>query len=247
MPATHRRRRALQDGRPRADQGRRSSTARWRSTTRSARRRRRPRASTPRSPATRTSCSRPDLEAGQHPGQAAQLPGQRRQRRAGARRAGADHPDQPRRQRAVADRQLRRRRCWRPTPAGSRSAAKRGARERLRARPERRLVEPEVLRVPAPGRRGAGSSTRAARSRASARRRACRRRTAPGAKLVDETLDASVRDGRAALDVARGLAPLDATAAARVLGVGHRVVHGGADVTRPRASSRRRSSRSCGH
>ena len=46
---------------------------------------------------------------GQHPGQAAQLPRQRRQRRPGARRARADHPDQPRRQRALADRELRRR------------------------------------------------------------------------------------------------------------------------------------------
>ena len=45
----------------------------------------------------------------QHPGEAAQLPRQRRQRRPGARRARADHPDQPRRQRALADRQLRRR------------------------------------------------------------------------------------------------------------------------------------------
>ena len=44
---------------------------------------------------------------GQHPGQAAELPGQRRQRRSGARRAGADHPDKPRRQRSVADRELR--------------------------------------------------------------------------------------------------------------------------------------------
>ena len=56
----------------------------------------------------------------QHPGQAAQLPGQRRQRRPGARRARADHPDEPRRQRAVADRELRASRCWRRTRGGSR-------------------------------------------------------------------------------------------------------------------------------
>ena len=92
------------------------STARWRSTTPSAGRgedqghrvrgRRRPRHPARAGPRGR-----------QHAGQAAQLPGQRRQRRAGARRPGADHPDQPRRQRAVADRQLRGRRAGRPRPA----------------------------------------------------------------------------------------------------------------------------------
>ena len=54
-----RRRRAVQDGRPRADHGRRCSTARSRSTTRSARTRRRSRASDRRSPAIPTSCSCP--------------------------------------------------------------------------------------------------------------------------------------------------------------------------------------------
>ena len=54
-----RRRRAVQDGRARADHGRRCSTARWRSTTPSARRPRRSRASRRRSPAIPTSCSRP--------------------------------------------------------------------------------------------------------------------------------------------------------------------------------------------
>ena len=117
-----RRRRALQDGRARADQGRRCSTARWRSTTRSAseaakieghhlggRRR-------SGHPARAGSRSR------EHPGQAAQLPGERRQRRPGAGRARADHPHQPRRQRPVADRQLRGRHARRPTPGGSRRA-----------------------------------------------------------------------------------------------------------------------------
>ena len=58
---------------------------------------------------------------GEHPGQAAHLPGQRRQRRARARRAGADHPHQPRRQRARQDRQLRRR-----DARGARAAADAG-------------------------------------------------------------------------------------------------------------------------
>ena len=54
----------------------------------------------------------------QHPGQAAQLPGERGQRRAGAGGEGPHHPHQPGRQRAVADRQLRRRRSGGPRPAG---------------------------------------------------------------------------------------------------------------------------------
>jgi acetate kinase len=53
-----------------------------------------------------------------------------------------------------------------------------------------------------------------------------------GAALADEKLDASVKDGRAALDVLaewlRGR-----YGGARVLGVGHRVVHGGAQYTGP--------------
>ena len=53
-----RRRGALQDGRARADHGRRFSMGRWRSTTPSARKRRRPRASSRRSPAIPTSCWR---------------------------------------------------------------------------------------------------------------------------------------------------------------------------------------------
>lgn len=53
-----------------------------------------------------------------------------------------------------------------------------------------------------------------------------------GARLVEAALDRSVRDGRAALDVAadwlRGR-----YAGARVLGVGHRIVHGGATYKAP--------------
>jgi acetate kinase len=54
-----------------------------------------------------------------------------------------------------------------------------------------------------------------------------------GASMADEKLDASVNDGRAALDV---LAEWLRTryGGSRVLGVGHRVVHGGAKYTGPR-------------
>ena len=53
-----------------------------------------------------------------------------------------------------------------------------------------------------------------------------------GAPLADETLEASVKDGRAALDcLARWLRAR--YAGARVLGVGHRVVHGGSKHAGP--------------
>ena len=83
------------------------STARWRSTTRSARRPREIKGITLRGRRRSRHPARAGPRGRQHPGEAAQLPGQRRQRRPGARRARADHPDQPRRQRAVAHRQLR--------------------------------------------------------------------------------------------------------------------------------------------
>ena len=119
MPATHRRRGAVQDGRPRADHGRharRPAGVRQRDQQGGGAR---SRASTRRSPAIPTSCSCPDLEAGNILAKQLTLPGQRRQRRPGARRARADHPDQPRRQRAIADRELRASRCWRRTRGGS--------------------------------------------------------------------------------------------------------------------------------
>jgi acetate kinase len=60
-----------------------------------------------------------------------------------------------------------------------------------------------------------------------------------GTKLADEKLDASVRDGRAAFDVLttwlRGR-----YAGAKVLGVGHRVVHAAPTTPAP-ASSHRKS------
>ena len=53
-----------------------------------------------------------------------------------------------------------------------------------------------------------------------------------GTKLADDALDASVRDGRAALGVLAGWLR-KRYAGARVLGVGHRVVHGGAKYAGP--------------
>src|SRR6185295_17971814 len=57
-------------------------------------------------------------------------------------------------------------------------------------------------------------------------------KTAGGASLADETLDRSVKDGRAALEVLAGVLR-SRYAGARVLGVGHRVVHGGAKYIGP--------------
>jgi acetate kinase len=53
-----------------------------------------------------------------------------------------------------------------------------------------------------------------------------------GGKLVDEPLGATVRDGRGALDALAAWLR-SRYAGARVLGVGHRVVHGGAHFTGP--------------
>ena len=91
----------------------------------------------------------------------------------------------------VADRELRRRGARGACAAAARRPCRLGDRHgRLRARPQRRLVEPEVLRLPAARRRRRGGSRRAARSTASARRRASRRRTRPATRIADETLDA---------------------------------------------------------
>ena len=103
-----RRRGALQDGRPRADHGRparRPAGVRQRDQQGGGAR---SRASSRRSPAIPTSCSR-RISRPATSSPSSSVPGQRRQRRPGARRARADHPDQPRRQRALADRELRRR------------------------------------------------------------------------------------------------------------------------------------------
>jgi acetate kinase len=60
---------------------------------------------------------------------------------------------------------------------------------------------------------------------------------AEGASLADQTLDASVRDGRAALDALAGWLR-SRYGGSRVLGVGHRVVHGGARYDRPTVVTR---------
>ena len=60
---------------------------------------------------------------------------------------------------------------------------------------------------------------------------------AEGASLADQTLDATVRDGRAALDALAGWLR-SRYGGSRVLGVGHRVVHGGARHARPTVVTR---------
>jgi acetate kinase len=60
---------------------------------------------------------------------------------------------------------------------------------------------------------------------------------AAGASLADQTLDAAVRDGRQALDAVAGWLQ-SRYGGSRVLGVGHRVVHGGARHAQPTILSR---------
>jgi acetate kinase len=60
---------------------------------------------------------------------------------------------------------------------------------------------------------------------------------AEGASLADQTLDAAVRDGRQALDALAGWLR-SRYGGARVLGVGHRVVHGGPRHAQPTVVSR---------
>jgi acetate kinase len=60
---------------------------------------------------------------------------------------------------------------------------------------------------------------------------------AEGARLADQALDAAVRDGRQALDALAAWLR-SKYGGARVLGVGHRVVHGGAQHARPTVVSR---------
>ncbi len=55
---------------------------------------------------------------------------------------------------------------------------------------------------------------------------------AQGTKLADEKLDASVRDGRAAVDVMASWLK-SKYGGARIVGIGHRVVHGGAQFSGP--------------
>jgi acetate kinase len=60
---------------------------------------------------------------------------------------------------------------------------------------------------------------------------------ATGQKLVDEKLDSSVRDGRAAMDVLGGWLR-SKYQGGRIVGVGHRVVHGGARFSGPTVVTR---------
>ncbi len=57
-------------------------------------------------------------------------------------------------------------------------------------------------------------------------------RSGAGARIADEKLDATVKDSRGALDALAGWLR-SRFAGARVLGVGHRVVHGGANYQQP--------------
>ena len=183
----------------------------------------------------------------QHPRQAAHLPGQRRQRRPRARRARADHPDQPRRQRALADRQLRASRCWPRTRGGGAQAVDGVSADhgRLRARPQRRLVEPEVLRLPTARGDGVARSTARGQIEGIGTSPRFTAKDGDGATLADETLDAAACATAAPRSTSLAAWLRARYGGARVLGVGHRVVHGGAQYRRPDASSRRRSSRSC--
>ena len=118
IPSTHRGGGAVQDGRPRPDHRRRCSTARWRSTTPSAPRRRRSRRSTRRSPGRPTSWwCRTSRPATCWP--RAHLPRRRRCRWHRAGRAGADHPDQPRRLAASPGWPPAPWRPWSPTPGAA--------------------------------------------------------------------------------------------------------------------------------
>src|SRR5262249_29675819 len=55
---------------------------------------------------------------------------------------------------------------------------------------------------------------------------------ARGAKLLDEKVDPSVRDGRAAIDTLAGWLR-SRSHSGRIIGVGHRVVHGGPSFSGP--------------
>ena len=90
-----------------------------------------------------------------------------------------------------------------------------------------------------------GGSRRAARSKASAPRRGSRPRTTPATRARRRARwTPTVRDGRAALDALAAWLR-SRYGGARVLGVGHRVVHGGARFTGADASSRPRCSTNC--
>ena len=123
-------------------------------------------------------------------------------------------------------------RSGRPTP-GARLPGKRdeSGHGRLRTRIQRWLFEPQVQRV-LPARRR-GMEARGPRTDRRHRLDAApvgegRRRNS----LADEKLDASVHDGRGALDVLVGWLRTN-YGGAEMIGVGHRVVHGGARYDGP--------------
>src|SRR5262245_15029014 len=60
---------------------------------------------------------------------------------------------------------------------------------------------------------------------------------ARGEKLVDDKLDSSVRDGRAAIDILAGWLR-SKYQGGRIVGVGHRVVHGGPRFSGPTVVTR---------
>ena len=169
---------------------------------------------------------------GQHPGQAAQLPGQCRQRRSGSRRPRADHPDEPRRQRAIEDRQLRGR-----DAGGARAAADASTSvevfgmRRLRGGTQCRLIEPQVLRLPeAEGRQlapGSAGPDRGHRDVAAILRQG-RRGRIPGRSHTERDRARWAHRARCLAEWLRSR-----YGGARVLGVGHRVVHGGATFAGP--------------
>ena len=125
------------------------------------------------------------------------------------------------------------RRQRRPGERVATASAVEGDHGRLRRRAQRRLVEPEVLRLLQAGDGTLAASKPAARSRASARRRDSRSRTARASSLDDQRAGqgGARRPHRARFARRPGCARR--YGGARVLGVGHRVVHGGAQFAGP--------------
>ncbi len=170
----------------------------------------------------------PDLEAGNMIAKQLSFLANADSAGSGARRQGAGDPDQPGRQSPLADRQLRCGRARRPTPGArrrsERNEAGRWTTMRSYSMPARRASSSasiavrasETWRLESRGQiDGIGTSPRLTAN------------AAAGVSIADEKLDASVKDGRAAVEfLAEWLR--SRYGGARVLGVGHRVVHGGA-------------------
>ena len=166
----------------------------------------------------------PDLEAGNILAKQLTLPRQRRQRRCRPRRARADHPDEPRGQRSVEDRQLRRRDARGPcaTTGASPGDVGPGRRQtgvmgygRLRDRAQRGLLEPQVLRLSEAGGRslapGGAGPDRGHRDLAAILGEG---RSGP-ASLADDPLDGAVARRAHRARCARRVAPLPVRRRAR--------------------------------